>query len=211
MNKLSLIFVLFLLSALISCAVPQNSKYPKTKIQVKLRFLGTTEPGLAPGYMTTVTADKNPWDKPGDYYANHLTYQWIDRDSSWSVEVQDPRNNPEGFTSDGGRRCYVLYHTAPILSFAYDGSATTQMVTLYVQGDKSNTGLGGFGRHGFGRDNLYFNIPAGLDPEKDIAVFTIKGHHLSVTEFETTVTFDGTEPKPTTLAANGQHEIFSLT
>ena len=193
-----LIFISILPFFIAACMLPTSGNAGATgkKIQVKLRFEGGTDPSLKPGYMTTVRPGTG-WDSPGDYYAKMLSYQWNDLGRLQQASLLDPHNLPQGFTSDGGRKCSVPYHTGPRLSFSYDGRARTHKIHLAVQGDISNT-LGGLARFNFGRNWLYLNIPAGLNPETDIAVFTIKGYHRSVTNFEVSATFEGTEAKAVT-------------
>lgn len=43
-----------------------------------------------------------------------------------------------GSLQDGGRKCSVSYHTTSILSFIYDGRATTHRIYFAVLGDIFN-------------------------------------------------------------------------
>lgn len=183
---------------LISCVVPNSklgvSAVPTENIQLKVRVIGSSAPGGPPSFT----------QQNGASYPNEIDYVWYNAEWEYAsdssenhVKILEGTGRREGFTHNGGRDLFLDYYTTERMIVPYSGIGTTRH-PVYVW---INRGALLFGR---GRVNFY--IPAGLDPKKDLAVFTLYIKHdmvelipgVSVTEITFSSVYEGTEPKTTT-------------
>ncbi len=185
---LPVFFILF------SCSIPnsflgQNNK-PYQNLQLKVRIIGSS----APGRPAFTQASNNSFPNEAEYLWN---YGYVDQtDSKNYISIKDTSNKHEGFTSNGGRDLFIDYHTRDRMTAKYNGTATSLKVWLVFMN----------GPYNYGRDFAVFSIPSGLDPQTQIALYTIYFEHelypltpsITGSRSKVRTVFEGTEPKAAT-------------